>query len=335
MSQHREVYFKIERLDSNDAFIEEKTVELIDGNINIAYSDICRRSTSFTLREPLPDGWMANRWKMYYGIKKDEITSYTPLGVFIPMNPEEDAILSSWTTKYQGVDKAQILADAVNDIPLTFAIGTTLKNVALTIFGMISETKLNLQDVPYALATAFTFEEGTSLERILSTLIRSFPADWYYDANGIAVLEALPIARYRPIKYTFDEGDDSIFVDSTRSFDTDKYWNRVTVIGGQIDSGIFRQTYGDDVQKAIAGRWVTKFFKEDTATSQTQVNELATAYLAAGIQIPANIVIHNLPIADLDTKQIIVHGNKKYEVVDFNVPLDLSLQTIQAGEIIG
>lgn len=335
MSKHQAVYFKLDRLDATDAFVEEKSVELIEGNVSVTYNDVCRRTASFTLREPLPENWMSNRWKMYYGTKKNGEMNYTPLGVFIPVSPEEEEALSGWITKLQGVDKAQILAESYSDIPLTFAAGTSLKAVATTILDLIGETKRNLQDVPYTLQTEFTFEEGISLEHMMSTLIRSFPADWYYDANGICVLESLPIARYRPVKYTFDEGDDAIHIDTKKSFDTDKYWNRVTVVGGRADTGIFRQTYGDQIQKGLAGRWVTKFFKEDTATSQAQVNDLAAQYLDAGIRLPANIVIHNIPIADLEPKQIIVHNNKKYEVVEFNIPLDLSLQTIQAGEVIG
>ena len=334
MSQHKEIYFKIERLNANDEFLEEKSVQLIDGNVNVSYSDVCRRSCSFTLREPLPTDWMSSRWKMYYGVKESDQISYEPIGVFIPLNPEESEELSGWTTDYQGVDKAQILSESFSEIPLTFTAGTTLKEVATTIFNMIGETKLNLADVPYSLATEFTFEEGISLEHILSTLVRSFPADWYYDRNGIAVLEALPLAQYRPIKYSFKEDNDSIHIDTKRSIDTDKYYNRVVLVGGKADTGIFRQVYGNDVHRYIAGRWVTKFFKEDAATSQEQVNQLAMQLLDAGIRLPANIVIHNIPIADLEPKQIIMHNNTRYEVIDFNIPLDLSLQTIQAGEVI-
>lgn len=334
MSQHRELYFKLDRLNANDEFVEEKSIQLLSGNVNVTYDEICRRSTSFTLQERLPENWMSSRWKMYYGIKQDGEIIYTPVGVFIPLNPEENDELDGKITKYQGVDKAQTLSESYSDIPLTFTAGTSLKVVAQTIFDLAGETKVNLEDVPYTLATDFTFEEGISLEHILSTLVRSFPADWYYDANGVAVLEELPLARYRPIKYTFDENEDSIHIDTKKSFDTDKYWNRVVVVGGRVDTGIFRQTYGDDVQREIAGRWVTKFFKEDSATSQEQVNALARQFLDAGIRLPASIVIHNLPIADLEPKQIIMHDNRKYEVIEFNVPLDLSLQTIQAGEVI-
>lgn len=334
MTHQLDLYFKIEMLDANDNVVAELTPKLLEGDVKVAYDDINRRTCSFVLLDALPDDWMSARWKLYYGSKTNGVTTYTSLGVFLPINPEEKEVNGGYTTKYQGVDKAQILKDAYNDIPITFAAGTTLKEVATTIFGLVGETKLNLEDVPYALATEFTFEEGVTLEHILSILVRSFPADWYYDTNGYAVLESLPIADLRPVKYNFLEGDDSIFIDTTRSINTNKYWNRVVVLGGMVATGIFRQTYTNDDQVTNAGRQVTKFFKEDAATSQQQINDLATQFLDAGIRMPATIVIHNIPIADLEPKQIIMHNNIKYEVIEFNIPLDTSLQTIQAGELI-
>lgn len=332
--KHRKIYFKIERLDANDQLLEEKTIELVEGEVRVSYDDICRRTCSFTLKEALPHDWMRSRWKPYYGVQQDDGVHFTSLGVFLTANPEEVEQTTGAVTRYQGEDKAMLLAHAFSDIPLTFAQGTPLKEVAQTIFALIGETNLNLEDVPYELQTEFSFEEGISLEHILSTLVRSFPADWYYDRNGIAVLESLPTAEQRPIKYTFEENDESILLDTKKNFDTDKYWNRVVLVGGTVDSGIFRQTYGSDVQREVAGRWITKFFKEDTATSQQQVNELAWQLLDAGIRLPAEILIRNLPIADLEPKQIIMYKNTRYEITDFNIPLDLSTQSIQAGEVL-
>lgn len=334
MSQHRAVYFKLERLDSDDNLIEEKTIKLVDGEVKVAYDDVNRRTVSLTLLEALPVTWMSSRWKPYYGQMVDGEIDYTPLGVFIPVNPVEDEVESGHITKLQGVDKAVLLSEAFADIPITYEIGTTLKEIATDIFGRIGETKLNLADVPYGLTSEFTFEEGVSLEHILSTLVRSFPADWYYDRNGYAVLEELPVAAQRPVVYNFEEGEDSIHVNTSRNIETDKYWNRVIVIGGKVDTGIFRQTYTNEVQVEVAGRVVTRFFKEDAATSQDQVNDLATQFLDAGTRLPANISIHAFPIADLEPKQIIQKGNTKYEVIDFNIPLNTGLQQIMAGEVL-
>lgn len=334
MSQHRELYFKIEKLDSEDKVLEIKTSVLIDGEVKVAYDDVNRRTCDFTILEGLPDTWMSARWKPYYGQKINDEIVYVPLGVFIPINPTEEEVNSGKTTKYQGVDKAQLLADEYSDIPLTYTAGTTLKEVSQDIFGRIGETKLNLEDVPYVLATDFTFEEGVSLEHILSTLVRSFPADWYYDRNGYAILQSLPVVTERPVRYTFTEDDESILIESSRSIDTSKYWNKVIVVGGRVDTGIFRQTYENDNAIEKAGRKVTKFFKEDAATSQTQVNDLATQFLDAGLRLPATINIQNLPLSDLEPKEVIMKNNTKYEVIAFNIPLSADLQLIQAGEVI-
>lgn len=335
MAQHRSVRFKIERLDSNDNLLEEKSMSFVDGSVKVSYDDVNRRTCDFELVEALPTDWMSSRWKLYYGIEQSngEI-EYTPLGVFIPVNPIEDETNTGYTTKYQGVDKAQLLADAYSDIPVTFTAGTSLKTIANNIFDRIGETRRNFADLPYTLATDFTFEESVSLEHILSTLIRSFPADWYYDRNGIAVLESLPEPNSRPVVQVFEPGDNAIFVKSSRNFETDKYWNKVVVVGGRADTGIFRQTYENPSEVLKAGRAITRFFKEDAATSQDQVNDLATQFLAAGTRLPANINIHSLPITTLEPKQIILKDNVKYEVINFNIPLSTELQVIQAGEII-
>lgn len=334
MSQHRELYFKIERLDYQDFVVDDKSLQLNSGDVRVAYDAINRRTCSFELTEALPADWMRYRWKPYYGQKINGVIEYTSLGVFIPVNPDETEVSSGYITKLQGVDKAVLLSEAYSDIPLTFTTGTTLKEVATEIFGMVSETKLNLDDVPYALATDFTFEEGISLEHILSTLVRSFPADWYYDRDGYAILEQLPPADQRPVVYDLVEGDASIYVRSSRSIDTDQYWNKVTVVGGTVDTGIFRQTYYNDIEYQKAGRWVTRFFKEDVATSQEQVNDLAAQFLDAGSRLPVNISIHSLPLADLEPKQIVTKSGVKYEIIDFNIPLNLDLQQIRAGEVL-
>lgn len=334
MPSHKLLRFKIERLDANDNLVEEKTVKLIDGEVKVAYDDINRRTCSFELLEPLSEDWMGSRWKLYYGTQSNNgVVTYDPLGVFLPINPVEDEDPVGYTTKFQGVDKAQLLADAYSDIPITYAAGTTLKEIAIDIFDRIGETKRNFEDVPYELATEFTFEESVTLEHILSTLVRSFPADWYYDRNGIAVLESLPVVTARPIKHNFVQGDDSIYTQSSRNFDTGKYWNRVVVVGGKADTAIFRQTYDSPEGYAQAGRYITKFFKEDAATSQDQVNDLATQFLDAGLRLPANINIHNIPLTDLEPKQVIQKGEVKYEVIEFNIPLSTDLQQIQAGEV--
>lgn len=334
MSQHRALHFKIEKLDSNDVVLEEKQIQLIDGEVRVEYDDVNRRTCQFQLLEALPDDWMSKRWKPYYGIEENGSVHYYPLGVFIPVNPSEDEEQSGYVTKYQGRDKATLLADAYSDIPLTFTAGTSLKAVASTLFAMIGETKLNLEDLPYTLAVDYTFEEGISLEHILSTLIRSFAADWYYDVNGYAVLENLPTVTQRPVRQRFDEGDNSIFIETSRAFDTSKYWNKVTVIGGRADTGIFRQTYENTDHITLAGREITRFFKEDTATSQMQVNNLATQLLDIGTRLPANITIKNLPLVQLEPKQVIEHNFVKYEVISFNIPLSTDIQIIQAGEVI-
>lgn len=334
MSQHRALHFKIERLDDNDNVIEEKTPVLIDGEVKISYSDINRRTCKFSLLEPLPEDWMGNRWKPYYGIAENGSITYYPLGVFIPVNPDEKEEQSEFITEYQGLDKATLLDEAYSDIPITFTAGLPIKEVAQFIFSMIGETKLNFEDLPYVLATDFTFEEGVSLEHIMSTLIRSFAADWYYDRNGYAILENLPVVTQRPVRYLFEEGDNAIHIESSRNFDTSKYWNRVIVVGGRADTGIFRQTYQDDDEITKAGRQITKFFKEDGATSQFQVNQLTAQLLEIGTRLPANIVIQNLPLIELEPKQVIQYKFTKYEVIDFNIPLNTGLQTLSAGEII-
>lgn len=334
MSQHRSLYFKIEKLDNNDVVVAELTPKLLEGEVKVEYDDVNRRTCNFTLLEALPDDWQGSRWKLYYGMKINGVITYDAVGVFIPVNPSEDEIEQGYQTKYQGVDKTQILVDAYSDIPLTYPAGTTLKELAIDIFGRVSETKLNLNDVPYALETDFTFEEGVTLEHILSTLVRSFPADWYYDRNGYAVLEVLPEATARPITYSFQENEESILIDQNKSIDTSKYWNQVVVVGGQVDTGIFRQTYSNSDAITAAGRTVTKFFNEDSATSQDQINDLATQFLNAGLQLPKTIQMRNLPLPKLEPKQVIKVGEIKYEVISFNIPLDLGDQQITAGELL-
>ena len=95
-----ELYFKIEKLDSNDNIVEELTPVLVDGDIRLDYDDTHRRTCTFSLLQELPNNWMSARWKLYYGRKIDGVIEYTPQGVYIPINPSEEDVLSNKLSKY-------------------------------------------------------------------------------------------------------------------------------------------------------------------------------------------------------------------------------------------
>ena len=498
---NRELYFKIERLNQDGILIEEKNLSLISGEVKVARDSIYRRTCKFDLSEPLPDSWLGDLWRLWYGQLINGTVVYESLGVFIPLDPIETQDGTGRLTSYQGVDKTKWLIDSIGQGPIQFSTNDTLKDVASVHLDAIGETRRNLVDVPYSLNTNYTFAEYREAEHTLRTLVDSFTCDFYYDRNGYATLVELPAPNSRPISYTFEDNESSVFVESKRKVETSNYWNRVIVVGGSTDSEIFRSIlfdYSSDVssqtvtqtnknqnhaifedgtftragqdfvipqgidnlrsiilsmrnftgvakdvtvlmynsvddfnadvwyaptnQRAIGtanvssgsfsdiefvfdepfgvipgeslfiaiindndtavileyhdtsqyadgqryfvayvggggtitldpvagdlyfkitsyvpdanGRRITRYFKEDAATSQDQVDALAVKYLDEGIRIPSTISLQNFPITSLEVKDIIVKDGIKYEVLDFNIPLGLGLQTINAGKVL-
>jgi hypothetical protein len=504
---NREVYFKIERLNGEDVAIEEKTPVLLSGNVSVSAGDKHRRKCTFTLAEPLPDAWLFDRWRLYYGFSVSGVVVYESLGVFVPLDPTEEDKGTGKITTYSGVDKTQLLMDSIGIAPTQFTQDQSLKEVVALHLDAVDETHRNLKDLPYMLPTNYTFADYRDAEHTLNTFVSSFACDFYYDRNGIAVLEEMPTPKERPIAYTFQEGEASIHTDTKRKFQSSLYYNKVIVVGGNADTGIFRSilsdysndsvevaydqlvadsetvifdgggfkrvgqdfivpegvdnirsiklqlenpsadteckirilaysTYtdfnndlwydptlhrayadlvvpfatgyleydfvfdtpfgvvpgesiffvavadapGDKTGASCYTKWnttsvdpnsqyyeigyggaggssaiapatgelyfeattftpdegarrITRYFKDDAAASQDQVDAQAVKYLDEGIRIPSTINIENVPLIDLEAKDIIVKDGVKYEVLSFNIPLDLSLQSIEAGVI--
>ncbi len=333
MANDRELYFRIEKLDSNDVVVEEKTPVLISGEVTVSRKDIHRRKCRFTLAEALPDDWVSARWKLYYGQKINGQIEYDALGVFLPIDPSENETTTGKTTSYQGVDKMQLLLESYGEAPISFATSDTLKEVAQAHYDAISEASQNLDDLSYSLNTNYTFGEWRSAQHTLATLINSFTAETYYDKNGIAVLKALPPVASRAVAFEFPEGDDAIHVSVDKTEKNSNYWNKVIVLGGKVDEPIFRKELTDSDEVTRVGRTITKMFRNDVASSQQQVDDLADELLQEGTRIPAEITIYNLPLTNLEVNQIIRIGLVKYEVLSLNVPLGLGLQTIKAGRV--
>ena len=331
---NREVYFKIEMLDPNDKVVEVKTPVLKSGSVTVSSTDSHRRKCEFTLLEPLPPSWLSSRWRLFYGQKIDGVITYDSLGVFLPMDPVESETPTGKITSYQGVDKRQLLMDSIGEVTIQFTQNQTLKEVVALHLNGVDITKQNLVDLGFYLRANYIFGDDKSANHTLSTIVNSFTADFYFDRNGIAVLENLPPASQRPVVKTLKGDSASVYTSSTSSFKLSDYFNRVIVIGGTADTEIFRAELENADQIALAGRTITRHIPVDVAASQDQVDALAEQYLDEGTRIPALLSITNFPIVDLEVKQIIEKDGEKYEVLSFNIPLGLGLQTIEAGKVV-
>lgn len=336
MTSHRKLYFLLQKLDSDENVIEEKSVELISGKVDVG-SGGTRRKASFDLLEPLAADWQANRWKLHYGYSERdaEDPQYVPLGVFIPINPSEAESQSGKITSMQGADKSKLYSDYELDSPVTFPNGTAVRDIITTVASWFGETKLNLESALGVIAADLSFEEGTTAEQILNTVVTSFSADWYYDANGYLVALKNTDPATRAISYVIDDAESPLYITASKDIDDSNYYNRVTVVGGLTDTPIYRATYQDDDAIARAGgRIVQKYFTVDAAVTQDQVNGRAAYYLSQGVQLPSQLKLTSLVLPELEIGNILQKGQQRFEVRAFSVPLSLSAQDITAGEII-
>lgn len=334
--QHRRIALKIEKLDSAENVIEQKTMKLDGGKVDVGNGGT-RRKCSFDLTEALPSDWQANRWKLYYGYKgvEDMEIKYVPLGVFIPINPEETESQNDYITSFQGVDKTKLFSDFELDNPVTFTSGTLVRDIVKTVAGWFGETKLILAVGLGTLGADFTFEEGSTAEQLLNTLVSSFNAEWFYNPDGYLVARKRTDPETRPVRFAMDAAHDPLYISSTTSVDDDNYYNKCTVVGGKTDTPIYRATVSNaDAIAAAGGRIVQRYFTYDAAVTQDQVTALATYYLSNGVLLPRQLKLDSLVIPDLEIGDIIEKAGRRYEVRGFDVPLGLASQGISAGEII-
>lgn len=331
---NRTLSFKLELLDSAENVIAEKSVSLIEGKVDVGSGGF-RRKCSFDLAEAIDPAWQSHRFKLYYGsaINRAE-PEYTPLGVFIPINPREREAQANQITSLQGVDKTKLFADYELDAPIQFTSGTSLRSIIQTVAGWFSETKLTIETDLGTLGADFSFEEGSTAEQLLNTLVSSFNCEWFYDTNGFLVARKRTDPASRAIKYQMDRINQPYYLEAERDIDDSNYYNRVTVVGGKADTPIYRQTYENATAIAKAGgRIVQRYFTIDAAVTQAQVDGRAAFYLSNGILLPAKLKLTSLVLPDLEIGDIIEKGGVRYEVRQFDVPLSLAAQNITAGEI--
>jgi hypothetical protein len=334
-SSNRELHFKIEKLDSDELVLDSKIMALQGGKVSVGTGGF-RRKCEFSLLEELPDDWQSFRWKLYYGYrtKAAEDILYHSLGVFIPVNPTQKESNNNEITSYQGVDKSKLFADYQLDTPITFLSGTTVRDIIIQVAGWFGETKLNLDKDLGTLGADFSFEEGVTAEGLLNELVSSFNADWYYDTDGYLIGRRKVAAATRPVRFEIDSKEQPLYLSSEKVTDDSNYYNRVTVVGGMMDTPIYRKTIQDDAAIALAGgRIVQRYFTINAAVTQTQVDGRATFYLEGGVQLPVQLNLNTLVIPNLEIGDIIKKESKIFEVRSFDIPLGLGTQSISAGEV--
>jgi hypothetical protein len=333
--KHRTLYFKLQLLDNLENVLQEKTVELTAGSMS-AGSGGTRRKIAFDLLEPLSSDWQSRRWKAYYGYQ--EVTGgtiqYDSLGVFIPINPQEAEVKNGHVTSFQGSDKSKLFADYQLTAPYTFPAGTTVMQMFQTIAGWVNETKVKLAPDLGTTVVDYTFIEGTTAQTILDTIADAHGDEWHYDVDGYLVAEKKIAPNARSVKYVMDDPDVPLYITSLFNIDDSNYYNSVTVVGGLVNTDIFRSSAQDTAAIAAAGnRIVQKYFTVNAAVTQAMVDGLAASYLSGGVLLPRKLQLTNLVISDLDVGDIIMKDGTKYQVTSFDVPLGLGTQSIQAGEI--
>jgi hypothetical protein len=336
MFNNRELAFKVEKLDSNENIISEQSYALTDGKVSVGDGGT-RRKCSFNLLESLPEDYQAYKWKLYYGYRDFESNQfiYYPQGVFILVNPEEKEENQGRVTSYQGVDKTKLFEDYEFDEPIFYPSGTDIKVIIKDIAALFGQTQFNLGTYLGTLGVDFTFEEGSTAKQLLNTLVSSFSCEWFFDANGILVARKQVDPKEKAVKYKMDDIDTPLYITSTQTIDESNYYNRVILVGGKVDTPMYRAVVQDDAAIARAGgRIVQRYYTRDAAVTQSQVDGLAAYYLSTGVSLPAELKLTSLVLPDLEKGDVIEKNGRKYEIRSFDVPLGTGEQSISAGEIL-
>jgi hypothetical protein len=334
-NRNRTVYARIEKLDSTETVLDIKDVEILDGKIDISGGST-RRKTSFTLAEPLSLDWQANRFKLYYGYQgaDDAEIVYVPEGVYIPMNPKQTETTGGFTTNFQGVDKSKLLSDYQVDNPLYFPLNSTVRDAFMYVLNIVGITTANIDGDIGSLNVSYSFEEGTDLQKVLDTMLEGFNAEWYFDANGVAVARKRSGVQTRPVTLYFQD-DDPIEITADIEVSEDNYYNSVTVVAGKADTDIYRASAVSPQAIARAGgRVVKKYFTTESALSLVGTQALANYYLSNGISLPFIVNMNTIVVPDLEVGDIIERRARRYQITSISLPLGMGTQTLKAGEVL-
>ncbi len=256
--------FRLSILNSDESLRDNIIDDVImgSGSLSVNYQQGQRRSLNFSLNNsdgkwlPAPDAngiWINTKFKLELGVKllNGELY-YQPAGVFVIGNPNAKRIGANKEIAMQCYDKFALLdgtlggnIDGTYIIPANTNIRKAIQDILWLDNGNgqpIDNATLLFDSTLADEITAYTITKSpnSTLGGMIIELADMISCNVYYNEHGNLVVQSgIKNLSYtsNPTLYSYDDGELE-YLDSNLLYDFAKVKNRVTIIGGNVNSGI-------------------------------------------------------------------------------------------------
>ena len=293
----------VSRVDVLTADVVQRTLDVIEGNVQVAKEATGRRRCNITLTDLTgvltpataldlltPFG---NELRLYRGIQLSTGPEYIPLGVFgISESVIEDGG-GNFTIAIQAYDRARKVARQKFTDDYVIASGTNYATAIRTVISSRMPATQQYNFINTVRATPLLrFNTGDDPWEKATAMAQSIGAVLYFDPSGICVLTPEPDSATRNEVYTYAEGVTATLLSVNKKNDDERTYNHIIVAG---------EVPGFAPVRAEA--------KDIVTTSPTYVGDpLFTINLALNKPVTAGAATTDGPLSVV-TDGLVVHGS--------------------------
>lgn len=283
---HRDENYRIEKLSaSGNPSGEFSSITVGSGTIDYSIYDTIRSGGKVSaVVNPTDNDWLSARIKVWYDVVG--VGSW-PLGVFLPGMSDNAYGPVDVSLDVELYDKLLILTQDAYEETFTASKNAVVTDVVRAVIESTGETAVAITESDETLSSPLVFEAGENKLRIVNDLL---DAAGYFslwcDGDGVYRAEPYVKPEYRPLKFTFIDGQNCIYLPNfTKTVNTFDIPNKMICISstdGEVEALTSVSTNQADY--LIRGRWVTQVVKDVEATSQAVLDAITDRKLADAAQ---------------------------------------------------
>jgi len=336
---------KIEWLRREDETpYEEFSADIMGGNLSISRQNGTRRSVSLKLKNidgkyiPSEDGvWINQKFKLYLGLDINGEDYLIPQGVFVISDPVATSNFSETYIELNGIDKFSLLdgtlggnLEGIYQIPLNTKIFDAINSILV-----LAKDKLPalLGDYFKTDKTPYTIRKevgSATLGEILTDFAFMVSANIYYGDLGNLVFEEDIDDEIKGSIWDFTT-DEFHYLGATNSYAFSKVYNKVVVIGANIDGNIAtgmaeNKNLQSNTRSQLIGVKIMPPVTDDNITTDDLAQQRAVYELKRVTGLQSSISIKCTPFFHFNVDEVIT-------ITDKNLKLDHEKHLIQSIDI--
>ncbi len=255
IQQTRQLYIKIEILNTNDDIIDEVSGECIGGTYNINADAAIRRTCAVEFRitnKLLPSEksvfWINKRFRLYIGIthiKTQEIIWFKK-GTYAIQDPSIQLSITDSSIIVNGLDKMALhTGDISGQLSTNYLIkassdkgGTYVHQAIKALMEDGGETNMKIDETSLLIPYDIEKNMGETRYDVLNELVNLFyNYQVYYNLNGVFIFNEKPTDLSSNIECQWDFAEYNLMQSIEREIQYSNIKNNFIVYGGVMDNG--------------------------------------------------------------------------------------------------